>query len=384
MAKVKRGELRPLSGWMGYILTTNGQALHTSDDIDSELWSLLQYYSEVTEIGISLIRRRGFNAPMDKKIYFAFRASVRQAYNYWEAAKKLNPRSAALLYYYCFLQLSRAYILLHEPTEILGKRPHHGLTVDLSVSKPFIQQKVSVKPSGIFPLFYKIFTDNPIDPQELSIQRCLSYCSDISHQYTSGGFGLKSIYEARLVMAVNEINKNAWGIIALAGGLINLSKYPRASTPIAKAYQQIELPNQMTNELFNIKGNMHPYYEYLQEINTHPYLGESIIPEWQIRGTIEDSFKAVLDHTYFLDESSFTIARPYKPRSETWMREAISIYIVMFYLSNVVRYQPDYLDHLLDTKEAWLIEGFIKSSPLTFLRNMIAKITEMGFRVGTR
>jgi len=47
----------------------------------------------------------------------------------------------------------------------------------------------------------------------------------------------------------------------------------------------------------------------------------------------------------------------------------------MFYLSSLVRYQPAYLEELLDHKPAWLIESFVNSTPETFLRIIVSRIT---------
>ena len=50
------------------------------------------------------------------------------------------------------------------------------------------------------------------------------------------------------------------------------------------------------------------------------------------------------------------------------MNEMLAIYCCMFYLGSLVRYRPEILEAMLLTKDAWLIERFVKSAPLTFLR----------------
>jgi hypothetical protein len=41
----------------------------------------------------------------------------------------------------------------------------------------------------------------------------------------------------------------------------------------------------------------------------------------------------------------------------------------MYYLGSLVRYRPWVLEAMLETKAAWIIERFVKSSPVTFLRH---------------
>ena len=40
------------------------------------------------------------------------------------------------------------------------------------------------------------------------------------------------------------------------------------------------------------------------------------------------------------------------------------------HLGSLVRYRPQFLEALLATKDAWIIERFIKQAPITFLRHM--------------
>ena len=54
---------------------------------------------------------------------------------------------------------------------------------------------------------------------------------------------------------------------------------------------------------------------------------------------------------------------------KTAMNEALAIYLAMYYLGSLVRYRPWVLEEMLNTQEAWLVERFVKSAPITFLRH---------------
>ncbi|MBI3529011.1 MAG: hypothetical protein HY067_13710 [Betaproteobacteria bacterium] len=56
---------------------------------------------------------------------------------------------------------------------------------------------------------------------------------------------------------------------------------------------------------------------------------------------------------------------------------------MMFYLGSLVRYNPRYLGNSYSSKYGWLIERFVKASPLTFIRhlsNLIENVDRVFFR----
>src|SRR6266568_3541817 len=107
---------RSFDGWIRLPVSRNRPVMFTSNDIEYELWSTLEYYSEVEEVGLNLIQARGLQPQSDhQEIFKHFRAFVRQAKSYYGSAKALHYRSSSLLYYYCFLNLVKAYLLLQDP-----------------------------------------------------------------------------------------------------------------------------------------------------------------------------------------------------------------------------------------------------------------------------
>ncbi len=82
---------------------------------------------------------------------------------------------------------------------------------------------------------------------------------------------------------------------------------------------------------------------------------------------------------YFDDSYDLEIALPYTPYRQAPLSEVLAIYAIMFYLSSLVRYKPNYLEELLNHKPAWLIEGFVNSTPETFLRIFISHIIGTDF-----
>jgi hypothetical protein len=56
------------------------------------------------------------------------------------------------------------------------------------------------------------------------------------------------------------------------------------------------------------------------------------------------------------------------------MREPLAIYAVFYFLSSLVRYNPDFLESLLASRDSWIIERFVQSAHITlllYMRNLI-------------
>src|SRR5260370_35978123 len=101
---------RPFDGWIRLPVSEKRQLLLTILDIERELWSALEYFSEVEEVGLNLIQSKGLQPQSDhQEIFNYFQAFVRQAKSYFSSAKTLHYRSSSLLYYYSFLNLAKAY-----------------------------------------------------------------------------------------------------------------------------------------------------------------------------------------------------------------------------------------------------------------------------------
>ena len=48
-------------------------------------------------------------------------------------------------------------------------------------------------------------------------------------------------------------------------------------------------------------------------------------------------------------------------------------------MGSLVRYNPDYIEKILQSKEAWIIERFVNGAPITFLRYLANSILSTDF-----
>src|SRR6266566_3355362 len=145
---------RRFDGWIRLPVSKNRPVMFTSNDIERELWNTLEYYSEVEEVGLNLIQSRGLQPQsLHQEIFKYFQAFVRQAKTYYGSAKTLHYRSNSLLYYYSFLNLVKAYLLLRDPQRIMGRTAQsvtHGLSYRSSTTNIDFQRETIRVHDGIF------------------------------------------------------------------------------------------------------------------------------------------------------------------------------------------------------------------------------------------
>lgn len=384
MTKIKTGTFRNPTGWLRQkISKRNIQGLHTDGPIDDELWILLEYYSEVEEVGHKHLLNQGIPKRQVKQTYKYFQAFVRQAKTYYLSAKNLHPRSAGLLYYYCFLNLAKAALVQEYPQ--IGKiRIGHGAS---SLPKDFSKLKSQtvrvLDDGGVFQKLYDWYFGTPIKKQSLNIQELLNYCSDISYQCQIAGIASDKLEPCLHVHLVNKNDKTGWAVIGIPG-FNNVKKYSSSLHEFFKEFEQVEVPESQARQYFDMSNLNLSNFTFFQGKKAIPWMGDNIPPALENHDLIKKTLGKLLQTNYFENNFDFYISLPYKTNRQLQMDETIAIYLIMFYISNLVRYNPAYLEELLSKKEAWLIESFIKSCPVTFLRSMISRIVGTDYVIGRR
>lgn len=374
MASFAEGKYRQVTGYLRQHLNPrNVQGLKTSGSIDDEVWILLEYYSEVEEIGLKHLQNNGIkNAVLRKSTYKHFQAYIRQAKNYYYSAKQLAPRSSGLLYYYCFLNLAKAALVVKEP-KLGGKRISHGISYKIDSIPRFSKQTVKVLNDGVFPKLYSWYFGQPIKQVRLSIPVLLNYCTDIGYQCQIAGIHQAKILYSYYILCVDKAKKTAWGLIAIPQALA-LLKYPKTIKSILNTFEKVEVPQLSCRELFDMNAFQQSNFTFLQSKKETKWISDNIPSEFEIRGETLKALQNVFQTYYFDEGADFVISLPYLPNKQIRLDETVAIYLVMYYLSQLVRYNPQYIEGLLSKKESWLIDSFVRSCSVTFLRAMVSRI----------
>jgi len=375
-------------GWIRLPISYNKTPLLTTAiDIDRELWSILEYYSEVEEVGLGLIQSKGLpSPPTHQEIFNCFRSFVRQAKSYYSSAKTLHYRSSSLLYYYSFLNLVKAYLLLTQPQMIMGRTSQaviHGLSYRTSTTnRDFERERIRVT-QGIFPLFYEAQTANAISTardSSLNIVNLLSYPTELSYQYQLAGYGNPNILSSLAALLLNRVNNCQWAILCIPVAS-RLNDFLSIHTSFLSVFQEVTIDRNLLIPVFGmVAPDLYPF-RFFQDITPTSMVGGRFYPLNQLNKII-NALNPYISFHYFDDNKDFDLVLPYTDTVNTTplpITEALAIYTVMFYLSSLVRYRPDYLEELLNTKPAWLIENFVNSTPETFLRIMVSKIVGIDY-----
>lgn len=383
MTKLKKGTFRKTTGWLRQkISRRNIQVLHTDGNIDDELWILLEYYSEIEEIGQKHLLNQGIPTRQVKQNFKHFQSFARQAKTYYLSAKNLHPRSAGLLYYYSFLNLAKAFLIQKYPS--IGKtKTGHGIScLPKDFSKLKTQTVRVLNDGGVFQKLYDLYFGTQIKKQSLNIKELLNYCSDISYQCQIAGMGNGKLEPCLYTHLVNKDDKTGWVLLGIPG-FNEVKKYPSALQDFYKDFEQVEVPELAAREFFKMYNLNLSNFTFFQG-KPFFWTANNIPPTLECHDQMKRTLGKLLQTNYFDNDFDLYLSLPYKINRQLQMDETLAIYLVMFYISNLVRYNPAYLEELLSKKEAWLIESFIKSCPNTFLRSMISRIVGTDYVIGRR
>jgi hypothetical protein len=369
-----------LESWTGYLRmrpNTSFLPLTTVRSIDQELWDLLEFYSEIEEAGCELIKKNGIsNKRQIMAIFKKFNSFVRQAKTYYNSTGNLHYRSSSLLYYYCFLNLVKAYLVINKPSVIIGRNKIlHGLSANYKSNK-FINHSVTLQEDEVFGNFYEMLTKTPAKKRTVSVKSCFEYCPEVSYQLGISGYGLSRISKGELAIIVNQTAHSAALLIAITG-INNLKGFRKSLESAYKSFKYVEVPKDKAAKIFGIDASLMVHYKFLQSEPLN-YTGESI-PVLALITSFNNVFESILEPNYFDDEFDFKFSPPYRLHNQFRMKEIVAAYILMYYFSNLVRYKPDFLEGLLLKKEGWFIQSFMDTYPKVFLRMMIPLITNKDF-----
>jgi hypothetical protein len=271
-----------------------------------------------------------------------------------------------LLYYYAFMNLAKAALELRG----LSYDRHHGLTRDEPKTDDLNKLVVDIRPRGVFPTLYECEFGVPW-PKDLrpTIARLLSYATDIGFQYqrTGLGTGVWSIAPCKLRSIANEQTHECWLEIALRREF-NVSAAP---STFSRRFEEVRLSNALARTRYEIPAEAMRSFRFFQTA-VLPFPGQ--VPVADLRALVDDALGSMMEPLYVGEELDMMLACPYMDGTlSTPMNEVVAIYLVMFYLGSLVRYLPDYLDDLLGTRNAYVLESFVTSVPHTALRALVAR-----------
>lgn len=326
----------------GFPLFCSGNAAGTLLKLEknrvSDLWALLDYIikqfvkyknSETKEFLLSLHE---------------------QAKYFYQAAEQAPVKSQPLLYYYSFLNLTKAYLCITQrtsPDDVYM----HGIETVVNRATSIQAAKVTVKPMGAsarisvaYSLMASLGDQLPFQSStDLQIKDCLSSCIGI-HRTFCETYDEKESFVRLLEPKCQRDGKK----------LEFLAKLKQCDSVTVGA---------LIAAGFDIRRNGDDY-EFHQELN---------MPGYSIRKQDwEDLSSALLSKGLraYTDGNEYRMYLPLSPKVP--ISSTSVIYAVMFFLGSVTRYHPYFFDSLMDEKEQWLISEFLNTQPRQFLYYLIS------------
>ncbi len=343
-------------------------------DLADELFGALRFPADVPARGQALVTTYAPGLPpaLVDRAYRRFSAFLRQAENYYRSAKTLPFRSSALLYYYSFMNLAKAALA----ARAIKFHEHHGLEprygnplTDLS------QLRVRVEADGVFQALYRMIFARPIQNVQFQLSELLAYVSEVAIQYIDAlnqQPKVSRFQHARLMS--DAAQQQSWLLLALPTSHPINAQPAAVRAAFAARFQRVTVNQVMARDLFDLFVPASLTYDYYQ---SYPPVAQAQPNLLHVQMNVQmqyirDALPGCVHQIYvdYLSDFILTVHSSALDGSTWPMNELCAIYLSMFFVGSLVRYRPYVLDELLGTSGAWLLESFVSSAPLLFLRTM--------------
>lgn len=361
----------------------NVSGLSSNRNLEEEIWTQLDYLHTVVDIREKFLKSKGFKKQSEiNSIGREFGAYLVQAKNFYQHAKSSDYRSAALLYYYSFLNIAKAVVIIQKP-HLSHCKFVHGLQ---RVKKSGDLSELTIKSKGkqnnhinTFDEFYEvIFGESFNSNEEVSLLDLFSYCSDITQEYQDVAGKANRISYVSYVIAMDSGRKKTWNKIAVRDWG-KQKNYSTAYANFLSNYTAVSVPSSSRQSEFDIKG---PAYDvtFFEANKEFDFIGGDGLDWYSCRSELDNTLKGLYQVSmYNAEDINFELVAPIDDESGIRLDEVSSIYMAMYYLSEIVRYNPELFDSQMNirTSDGWLLKGFIEQAPVTFLYRVLSVIKDV-------
>ena len=329
----------------------------------SDIWSFWYYLVK------KFISRKQKTNELEKELL----SYLEQSKYFYESAEKSPIKSQPLLYYYSFLNLSKVIYVFKKNTDSLkGIKFTHGISEVYKSS--FDKSEVSIKTStnGVIQVaheVFKIFDDSMAPPNNsqqhnFNIKELLSHCVGIHRAYSE----IYNIDDENIIKIEKYFLFRKSKKLHFLAYLGNLKQ---------EDYNKIKNCNYQIYHLKNNTSNL----DIFDEINIDKKDGHYLHLELDIKhynGLTKDNYREICKEIrragiwYFIGNSGYTIYLS-KNNKMRYSQESI-IYMTMFFLGSITRYNPYLFDSIFSDKEQWLMSEFLTTQPKQFLYLATARV----------
>jgi hypothetical protein len=330
----------------------------------SDIWAFWYYLVK------KFVSRKQKNNEMERELL----SYLEQAKYFYESAEKSPIKSKPLLYYYSFLNLSKVICVFKKNMDSLRNIKFiHGISEVYESS--FDRSEVSIKTSTLGAIqvaheIFKIFDDSlaPNDNSEkhnFNIKKLLSHCVGIHRAYTEiYNIADENFIKIEKYFLFRESRKLYF--LAYLGELEDndINKLRDCNYKIYHSEERIPEHKLEFFSKYNFENKGHYLYLELDIGHYGPLT--------------KDNYRKIckeirrLGIWYFIGNNGYTIYLS-KNQDMRYSQESI-IYMTMFFLGSITRYNPYLFDSIFSDKEQWLMSEFLTTQPKQFLYLTTARI----------
>lgn len=362
------------SGFINFSLDSRKRRyLATSAPIVDEIFSTLEFHSEIDEIGLKFFQAKaGCSEDESKIIYPKFQAFVRQAKTFFVPAETLHHRARPLFYYYAFLNLGKALLCVKNPQLFLSSdKFSHGI-FESHIGNEFTKEGVIISHQGIFVEIYKALTGLKFpNNSSLNIVEMLRYSTDISYDYESQTASDLNIARGKCRLCLDAESKNKWLVMGMLGFSELEAKNAAALNLFHSLFEEVKIGPEISERLFGLMNTELPSWRFFQTRKSFPNSEDG---HKLFSSELKPAFSRYFEASIYEEPIEFHLSLPLGNGFEFPWSEFLAGYTVYFYLGSLVRYHPAYLEKLLRTKHSWRLEAFTKSASNTLLRQALSLI----------
>ena len=306
--------------------------------------------------------KRVHGVMLDSKAHRRFIAYVNQAKDYYGATAGTSPVSKPLPAYYFVLNLTKAFLTAVEPETTASDKIRHGTSDEFKRTQRYHiqQERIAVQPNGVFRLLAGQTGANYCYPPKhiLRLLDLLSYLPEAVDLYADAmdrAPKLLPINSCKLLFA----DKKGWLRVeidkdTLRQRQIGHEKVLERCSIFGRAFRLVQSDQRTAS------------YE---SIETVPY-GNS--PKEAASGlcTLYDQALIASNRTLRGPQRYLVVSA----RPNLLSHEAVA-FAVFHHLSNMVRYRPQDVEKLKDTKYFWLFSSWVERACENYLLNLASRIT---------
>lgn len=299
------------------------------------------------------IQRQAMRKPAMRKLCEDADYFLNLAAEYYQAAGVVQSQTKALLYYYGYLNLMKAYLSLTGVT--LGTtHEHHGLTLDGSARVRVLARSQSR--FNVFPEFVYRMNRSGIQEQSISVRRILSFVPEI-HEIgvASGVFRGRHFVRINVTLWQSKPDRRVWYVVAF-----NKSERAMIRRLFGRFYsgRRRHLVWQIKPDKEHVRFESRRAFRYKRSTR-------------EVYGKIRDEVNSMPVFS-LLTISGY---RHYISLRSWPLGQFGASIMAMFWLGSLVRYRPRVIRRIMDSPYAPVLSEFLAINPVQFLYQMTNFIT---------